>query len=717
MNIEHGISSTKDLKLNIQASQDIEPNLADEKELVDAVTDFVSKKVDDNLGALEPHWDDLIHYDYMFRCGLNETEKSANKPMKAPEEAKSNVGATMFFRQVMQSAAKIYSFMTARDSYWKYSPVSTKGIPLSAQESEMQANMLNTLVGWNLKKDKFDPKLMSICTAVSKDGLAYVGLNWIRRREDRKITIPGPVSEDGTRSEPSVIDLPAILVENRAEVVLYDPFTVIIDPNIGDMQKQACPAVTQLMSISDAVQMVESGYWSEEQFKKIDSAQGWDGTSGRPRLSDQDANSGLTSSTISDSGLMLVWNVWANLPIGDDGKLDQAKNIPKRYICTFVGNQISDAVCVRISRNDDPEDKVPIEVIHDYTDTKQGMFRISKGRVLKNNFAVEVTTVNQMIDNVSLVMNPPFVERKGRVESKDRKYGRTSRIIVKDSVNEDFKELIVADRTQTCQATLAYIKDDSKMAIATDPAQMGEGLGARATATESSGVMRLSAAPSVMNAKHVASQLFSYLGTRMKLFWQTFALDEQVVRITDSDAPITEIRPVEIWGDFDVQVDVVDQVVDDILSESKIAQDLQALGSNPQLSAMVDWQSLLDEYFIRRYGRSFVKENTDADAVNQAHRDCKAILAGQPVNAIEGQDHKTHLRILRADLIKYRGLEAQYKPQIDALKALIEQHEQMLGEGSAPATHQQTATPSPAQLGAPAAAGNGGANMIPTPRV
>lgn len=710
MNIEHGIVSTKDLKLNIVAPVDAETNLADDAEISEATLNFVSKKVDDNLAALQPHWDDLVHYDYMFRCGLNETERQSNKPMRVPEEAKSNVGATMFFRQVMQSAAKIYSFMTSRDTYWKYRPVMTRGIPLSAEESEMQAGMLNTLIGWNLKQDGFDERLMSICTAVSKDGVAFVGLNWMRKREDRKITIPGAVDENGTRKEPVVIELPAILVENRAEIILYDPFSVILDPNIGDIEKQACPAVTSLMSMNDAIQMVEGGYWSEEQFKKIDSAQGWDGSSGRPRQTDLSANAGITESTVSGSGLMLVWNVWANLPIGEDGKLDQKKYASRRYVCTFIGNRISDSICVRISRNDDPEDKVPIKIIHDYPDTKPGVFRISKGRVLKNNFAVEVTTVNQMIDNVSLVMNPPSLERKGKVESLGRKYGRTSRIIVKDSVNEDFKELLVADRTQTCQATLAYIKDDSKMAIATDPSQMGEGLGSRATATESNGVMRLSAAPSVMNAKNVVTQLFSYLGRRMKLFWQTFSLDEQVIRITDSEASIYEIRPVEIYGDFDVEVDVVDQVVDDILSETKISQDIVALGASQILSPMVDWPQLLEEYFVRRYGRSFVKDSTDTDAVNQANRDAKAIMAGQPVKAIEGQNHKTHIRILKAERIRYRGVESQFAPQVAALEALIEQHEQMLGEASA-----QPAKPTvPEATGAPQVAGNGGANMIPT---
>jgi hypothetical protein len=302
------------------------------------------------------------------------------------------------------------------------------------------------------------------------------------------------------------------------------------------------------------------------------------------------------------------------------------------------------------------------------------------------------------------------------VISTDRKYGRSSRIVVRNDPANDIRELAVQDRTQTGLALLSYVKDDSKMAIATDPAQMGEGLGARATATESSGVMRLSAAPSVMNAKNIASQLFGWLGPRFKIFWQTFGLDEQVIRITDSDASIQEIKPTMIYGDFDTEVDVVDQVVDDILSENKISQDIAALGANQVLAPMVDWPALLEEYFIRRYGRSFVKDNTDADAVNQAHRDCKAIMAGQPVSAQDGQDHKTHLKILRAERIRYRGVEAEYKPQVDALEALIESHEQMLGEGAAPAPNQPAATVKD-EAEAPEAAGNGGANMIPTPKV
>jgi len=720
MNIEQGVTATKDLDLTINSVAEGE-NLASDKDIVTAVTDFISAIVNTNQGLLEGFWDDLIHYDYMFRCGLNQTEKASNTAIKTPEEPKANVGATMFFRQTMQSAAKLYSFMTSRDAYWKYRPVSTKGVPLSAEESENQANMLNTLIEWNLKQDNFDPKLMAICMAISKDGLAYVGVNWSRIREDRKIKIPGAVAEDGTVGESSVLDLKGILVENQAAITLYDPFSVIIDPNVGDIQKQACPTVTSVIPFSQAIQYVESGYWDEEQFRKIESNHGWDGQAGNPRKNETEENAGRTPASNKDSGLLLTWNSWANLPISESGELDQKKYIPRRYICTFVGNKISDAICVRIARNDDPDDKVPFEAIHDYPDTAPGMFHISKGRVLKNNFAVETTFVNMMIDGVSLVMQPPTIEKKGAVLSTVRKFGRNSRIVVRDDVNADMREYAVPDRTQTCIAGLGYVKDDSKMAIATDPAQMGEGLGARATATESSGVMRLSAAPSVMNAKFVTSQLFGYLGKRLKSFWQAFSTDEQVIRITDSSASISEIKPTEIYGDFDIVVDIVDQIVDDILSETKISQDIQALGSSQLLADKVNWDGLLDEYFIRRYGKSFVKDATDADAINQAQRDARSIMAGESPVAIEGQDHKSHLKVLRAEMVKYRGVEPEYAAQIEALKNLIAQHEEMMGAGAQgmaqPQQQAQPAQPPPEQLGAPQAAGGGGANMIPTPRV
>ena len=733
--IQTGIQETKDLKLNVQERQDVS-NLADDKLIVDPVTTLIDEIIKSHEQKMQVFWDEMLHYDYMFRCGLNSAQKSLNKPMASPEDAKSDVGATMFFRQIMQSAAKYYSLQTGRDALWKYSTVYTKGVELSKEDGQLQADMMNTLVDWSLRKEEFDPKLMTMDLMIAKYGILFVGVNWLRKTGKKKVRIPSvptlldkakaAITKTSTKKS-EFIEVDTIY-ENRPETIIINPYSIRLDPNIDTIQKQDCVGVTATIPFSNAIEMVENGYWSEDRFAEIKPNHGWDGTAGIYKKGEQDANSikNVSTSSSDKTSMFLMWDCFANLPIDEKGKLDQKKSLPFLHRCTFLGNTIADSICVRIERSDDPDGEIPIHAVHDYPDDPDRMFHISKGAVLKNNFAVEVTAVNQMIDGVSLALNPPIMEKKGAVISSNRQYGRGKRIVVRDNVQTDMKEFTVNDRTQTGLALLTYIKDDSKMAIHTDPAQMGEGLGSRASATESSGVMRLSAAPSVMNAKYVTSQLFGYLARKYKSLWQEFALDDQVIQITDTDAAIQTVKPAEVYGEFDIKVDVVDQMVNDIMEEQKAAQDIAAFGANQIVSQLVDWESMMEEYFIRRYGRSFVKDSTDADAVTVARQENRQIMSGVSVKPEEGQNHKIHIRQHKIERLRYRGAEEEFALQIKLLDAMIEGHEQMMessqGEGrktqatetegqQVPPEGQEAMNKTPAVAAQPAVAGGGAANM------
>lgn len=500
-----GGADTKNLKIDAVEEREIQ-NFADDKETMEAVLSAVSEHVLAQESLLEPYHEELIYYDYMFRCGRNEEQKELHKPMAVPEDPRSDVGATMFFRQILQSAAKTSSLQNGRDRVFKYVPIQTEGVTMSDEDGRLQAEQMNTLWDWNSKQDEFETRIQQPSNMmVAKSGLVFQTINWVRERKLKKFSIPTDYNET-TKAYDSTEDIEVdVLTKNQASFNLLNPLAIRLDPTIDTVQKQECVAVTDVIGLTDAVSLVQQGYWSQDQFAKLDENTRWDGISGTLNVEDTDDNRGINASTNDNTGKFLQWRVWINLPIDDDGKLDELTVIPQRYVCDFLGNTIDDSVCMRIERNDDPDDEIPVSVVHDYPDEPGRLFHISKGAVLKSNYAVETTGVNQMVDGVSIAQNPPLIEKKGAVISKSRKFGRGARIIVKNNVNEDIKELTPADRTNTSLALLKYVQDDSKTAIHTDPAQMGEGLGARATATEASGVMKLSAAPSVANAKYITT--------------------------------------------------------------------------------------------------------------------------------------------------------------------------------------------------------------------
>jgi len=680
--ITAGGIETKDLQIEgIEARTDV-TNLAGEKEIADAVITYVCEQVTSQESLLEQYHEELIHYDYMFRCGRSATEKAANTPMKTADGPRSDVGASMFFRQIMQSSAKTFALQHGRDRFFKYTPVSTAGVPYSAEDGKVQAEQLNTLSKWSLDQDNFEDRVLTpIDMMIPRDGLALIAANWIRKNELRTYRIPGEPGENGEMGEPETITS-ELLTENRPSFSIVSLFSARFDPNIDTVQDQECFSVVDTIGMGGVITMVKNGYWDEESFKKLNAGHRWDGSSGTLFREEQAENADLTDEPSSDTGKFLLWRTWVNLPI-DGNDMDEKTIVPSRYICEFLGNSIDQAVCMRIERNDDPDDEVPVGVVHDYPDSPGRFFHISKGHVLKNNYAVETTAVNQMCDGASLVQDPPLIERKGAVLSTNRKFGRGKRIVVKGNVNEDIKEFQIQDRTQTSLALLEYTKSDSMMAIHTDPSQMGEGLGARASATEASGVMRLSAAPSVMNAKYITNQLFTFVARKTASYWKAFSVPEQIVRITDSDSPIQDIRPIEIYADFDVKIDVVDEIVDDIVEEQKLSQDLALFSKDQNLNQMVDMPSLLEEYFVRRYKKSFISNQIDYDAKQRATAEnTQMMIGGEPVPVEQTQDHRAHLDIHRAERLRYRGLEGDERFQrIELLDRHMEQHEGYMGQG------------------------------------
>lgn len=710
--LTRGGGETKGLKIDgIEERKDTQ-NYVDAEGVVRPVQDLVSQYVTDQEQLLAQFHDEIKHYDYMFRCGRSTDQKALNTPMKTAEEPRSDVGASMFFRQIMQSAAKTFSLQHGRDVFFKYVPVSTAGIPYSAEDGRLQAEQLNTLAKWNLDQDDFENRILApIDMMIPRDGLAFLLINWLRKKEKREFVIPGAIDEKtGTAGEPTKLEL-ELLTENRASFSIVSPFSVRLDPYIDNIQDQECFTITDLVGLTEVISMVKQGYWSEEAFKQLTASNRWNGVAGNLAKADEAKNAGLSDETSANTGKYLLWRSWINLPIDDTGSLDEKTVVPQRFICDFLGNKISEAVCMRIERNDDPDDEIPVEVVHDYPDSPDRFFHISKGHVLKNDYAVEVTAVNQMVDSASLIQSPPTVERKGAVVSTSRKFGRSSRIVVRNSVTDDIREFQIGDHSQTSQLLLQYIKDDAKMAVATDPAQMGEGLGARASATEASGVMKLSAAPSVMNAKYITSQLFLFIGRKMASYWKQFSLPEQVIQITDSASPVQDIRPHQIYAQFDVRVDVVDEVVDDIVEENKLSQDLALFSRDQNLGSMVDLKGLLEEYFIRRYKKPFISNEVDYDAKAMASKENELMMReGKPSKVEPTQNHRVHLDAHRAERLRYNGLEQDDRfKQVELIDNHILEHEAAMGSkdgGRQPA--QPEALPKP-QDGLPL----GGAGDMP----
>lgn len=625
--------------------------------------------------------------DWAFRCCLNDTETQREKSVGANEPAlweRAKTGTTQFFRQVMQKAANGYAVMTSKDMPFRYESLHED--ETKDAEGRERAERKNLLAKWTMKKDRFNTKSLDFWTQIYKYGNIPVLVEWHQRKGTKKVPFPVYDEADPTTIKEYRNITVERVVENRPVISILPVESVKADSTIGCIQDQECVIVSSVVGMAAIVDGIKTGIYRDDLLKDLSRSHQWDGHTGFENQSDKDDNhNGGTDCEMpfrQESGRYLKREVWINVPIDDeDESWDNEKNIPLRYRVTLFGNSPHDSLVARVERNQEPDDAIPIEMIHAYPDDSDYLYHISPFEVIRSNIATETTLIRQVIDNNTLVNKPPLWEREGAVRGTDRSFGPDARWVVDDK--DSIGQFNTRDISQPTLGILDYLKDDSNQAQSMDRNMVGESYGARTSAQEAGTIAASSQRPNIVNIGYILEQFLGFIAKRYDVLWPVYSRVEQVIQITDEKDMQHYIKPREIEGEFDIVVDIINEIKDNELKAQRMLNYAQVAASIPPMAQTTDWAGLnkeLQEYMLGTC--KYVVQGTDYDAEEVAMRNVLLMLnTGQYPQMNPGMNLRKHLDIYKSARIRYEGME-DTNPNIAILDQVIAQIEfQMKSQG------------------------------------
>jgi hypothetical protein len=157
------------------------------------------------------------------------------------------------------------------------------------------------------------------------------------------------------------------------------------------------------------------------------------------------------------------------------------------------------------------------------------------------------------------------------------------------------------------------------------------------------------------------------LGRKYKSYNQAYMDGKMIRMIADEelDAPLyDDDAGYKIYGDFDVQVDVVDEFQEDFVQAGQELQLLQTVAANPQLLESNEHKVHTGEW-LKSIMRRLNVHDVDAVVTPAGGVDAKLrqrqenrymIEEGKYLEPTEGEDHDRHLVELNAEILRWKPI-------------------------------------------------------------
>ena len=674
-------------------------NFADDPELVKKARDLAVTQYNHNRANRYEYEKVWRLADSMYKCGQNaaiaEQERQRHDRQAYATSSGAEVndtardqtltkaykkGATLFFRQVRTLASQIISVLNSKPDPYIYTPVSGCKSFVSQAQAQEQAEQHNILARWARKKDGFDTKVISLIFLLMKYGNYPICVGWERNKARRveRMPIYGVAATEG--EDPPIIgwrfndDMK--IIDNQPSLGMVEISNFWPDSAVGSIQKQTCIVVDDYVPLAEIQQdELANGFYRNT--GGITLADQWGGVRDDNQIEEQRTlSAGMTSEPIKqETGLFKKSDVWINLPVNDQGVWDDSFPQQKFWL-TFIGNSLNDATCVRFERNPDPDDEWPFEMLHALPDDSGKLYHFGYAQALRGDYDEQSQTRQQLIDGRTLMNNRPLKAIQGEVFTQDLRYGKDKVYWVeKENSITDFQQ---QDIQQSGFLHLQYFDDDANRAAGTDKSLMGEFAGARTSATESSIVSQNSTNPHIMLAKYVLHPFLTFHARKNLGLWHHYGDNDMVLSITEKNIE-RKINPGEMFGEFDVEINLVDEFETNALNIQTMTQAVTTLvpifaGSMdlPRVGADV-FGKIVKGIDVSRW----FKPDGNRDAIQLADHETRAMIDnGTVLNPNRGEAHDVHLGQHEQERMKWKGAE-ESNPNVQILIRHIEMTKQL----------------------------------------
>lgn len=653
-------------------------NFADDDELIKKIRPLAQTAFEHNRANRYPYEEIWRLADAMYKCGQNATiaererqrhdrQAYANSEGTVDEVGRDTTltkaykkGSTLFFRQVRTLTSQIVSVLNSKPDPYKYTAITGCENFVSEAQAIDQAEQHNLLSRWARKKDKFDRKAIDLIFKTIKYGNYPICVGWERSIAKRMVRTPIYGTSSSTDKDPPIVGWK---FENEEKIIDNQPSLGVIpienfwaDSAVGGIQKQTCIVVDDYVPLSCIQQdeLVNGFYVNTD---KITAKDEWGGDRQDNQLEEHRAMSdGIVAvPDRMNTGLFKKSDVWIELPVDDNGNYDE-KNPRRKWWLTFIGG-IDNGVCVRMERNPDPDDEWPFEMLHALPDDDGKLYHFGYAQALRGDYDEQSVTRQQLIDNRTLQNNKPLKAIQGEVYSQSLRFGKDKIYWVEKE--NSISEFQVIDIQQNGLLHLQYFDDDANRAAGTDKPLMGEYAGSRTSATESSIVSQNAANPHIMLAKYVLHAFLEFHARKNLGLWHLYGDNDMVLSITDKSIQ-RKINPGELFGEFDVEINLVDEFENNALNVQTMTQAIQTLV--PLFAQHMDMPKVGADIFgkiIKGLDVSaWFRPDGNKDAIQLAQHENRAMLdAGTVLNPNQGEAHDVHLSQHEQERVRWSGAE------------------------------------------------------------
>lgn len=671
--------------------------------------------------------------DWMYKGGQARGKFDTERRKWCPREVdgKANMGSIIAHRQINTLAGTLGAILMSGRDLWRYSDKPVNGNPSSGDTGSMPAAQMDALSKWIQKNDNFDKKIPEFCVAINKHSNIFA---WIGVKNEESTVMESTLEFEQIGTDPitgvpqfNFVRKPAKrkAVKTPIPTVRFPyPRNVYMDRYISDVQDQE---FVMVLSTTTKSKLMREGKWLDQiALSKLDpKAMEWDGNYGGEGKQSDEENADRDFSP-TNTGLMLRWDVYGRVPVKEGeyfdgtGELDPEDPMAgvqyKLLWGVFVGNTLEDAECLKLVDDFDPDDEIPIQAIRVIPDNPDMLYHTFHTDVIRPSYAADCSFLNTAVDQHAMVTDPPLEIVHGAHFVKDftMKHGQRWHVKTKGAVSP----MLLRDTTQTSAQMREMVRNDAKMALATDSAKLGEYAGARTSASEFMQVSQATDMTLAMKNAYVAGQFLPWLAKKYMSYCREFMPPECIQRILNE--MMFPAPKGEFIGEYDVVVDIVGQYEDDQRREAGLDRMMQIL-ANPTFVQSSTHKLNVGE-LIKMYVEAkrlpvskLISEPDVTDSEKAARMRIQEMLtSGVYQPPVPGESAEIHLRTAVAERLRWRGLENADDPRvpniplidqyIGDLKTMMQQQapaQQMPTEQPAEMTPgQQAAAPMAAELGA-----------------
>lgn len=635
------------------------------KFLSDSAADFDRYKSDrDSIGFDEK----MRVADGMWRCmknrGLADAERASSS--KAPD-TRANIGSGRFFRLVNQKASLGHAVSSSVEVPFKYKTTANPEVWGSAQEAASQAAVMNALAKYAWKNGKCAQKMYQFWFQAHK--YCNIPIQVVMNEEIRRVAVKDPESKKVTWKEKTVNVFPTFKVLHWS--MLYAD---IYTPTIED---QNCVVVLSIVPWMDIQTGVKKKWYDKEQVEKIKESRQtyrWDGTEGALARQDQVENAGDSGYSPGESDLYLKWDIYRYAPIKGADYDEEADY--ELYWATTIGNTIQTSIPVRMVTDFDPDGEIPVKMVKVVPDDSDMLYSMSWSEAIRAMYSIECTLWEQTIDNISGVNNPFLLYDPSKMQQlPDDFLFKPGAKLACDDINGTINEFVPRDTTAQTAQLIQLVQNEEGVSASVNSNMMGEAYGGRTPASESIAINRFSQQPNLGETSYILHQLMEFVGRKYKSYYQAFSDPKMVKMIADEelDYPIEgEGDGFNIYGDFDVEIDVMDEFVEDFVQAGQELQLLQSVAGNPALMQSKDhsinigkWISSIMRRMKVHNVDSIVLPGKGLDAhLRQRDENRQMIQTGEYINPQDGEDHEAHASEVQAEILRWQPIaNARINPQ------------------------------------------------------